>query len=64
MSTNCVNSPDGSGKPFFKNDYFLLKEKSDQRKLLLFHCKKRSFKKSLQRTAGIASNKKEKSFVD
>jgi hypothetical protein len=38
-------SPDSSGNPFFEKGYFLLKKKSDQRKLFFLFTKKAVLKK-------------------
>jgi len=46
FETKAIFSPDCSGKPFLKNDYFLLKKKSDQRKLFFLSAKKGVFKKA------------------
>ena len=58
MSTNCVTSPDCSGKPFLKNDYFLLKKKSDQRKLFYLFAKKGVFKKACSEKLELLQIKK------
>jgi hypothetical protein len=55
-------SPDGSGKLFAENCYFLNKKERPAEAPFLFLEKKSDFQKNLKRTAGLASYKSKSFF--